>query len=147
MNTLTESLLKPAARPAVVGDLVEVVNQEVQAKKGVSGVTVKTAVATVRKVSPNVIGSAIDRMLPEFARVLEPFWADFSGTGDFGIYLAGRGDEAANALVSVTDKKAESTTKAPLRKAYGMLRPRAIDNVTTALPRLGAAIQKHATAG
>ncbi|MET3804237.1 hypothetical protein ABIB25_001223 [Nakamurella sp. UYEF19] len=145
MHTLTETLLAESTRTAVVRDLVGVVNEEVREKKGVSGVTVKSAVATVRKVSPNVIGSAIDRMLPEFARVLEPFWVDFAGNGDFGTYLAGRGEEASNALVGVTDKKAANTSRAPLRKAYGALRPRAIDNVTTALPRLGAAIQKHAT--
>ena len=142
---MTETLLADSARPVVVGDLVEVVNQEVHDKKGVSGVTVKTAVATVRKVSPSVISRAIDRMLPDFAVALEPFWMDFAGSGDFGTYLAGRSEEAANALVSVTDKKAESTSRAPLRKAYGALRPRAIDNVTAALPRLGAVIQKHAT--
>ncbi len=82
-------------------------------------------------------------MLPDFAQALEPFWADFAGHGDFGAYLSNRSEEAANALVSVTDKKAETTSRAPLRKAYGALRPRAIDNVTTALPRLGAVIQKH----
>ncbi|SDP38983.1 hypothetical protein SAMN04515671_4006 [Nakamurella panacisegetis] len=147
MKTLTEALLDQSARPAVVSDLVDVVNDEVHDKKGVSGVTVKTAMATVRKVSPHIIGKAIDRMLPDFARVLEPFWVDFAGDGDFGTYLAGRGREAANALVGVTDRKAESTSRAPLRKAYGALRPRAIDNVTAALPRLGIVMQKYATSG
>jgi hypothetical protein len=144
VKKLTETLLAETNRPTVVSDLVDVVNQEVHEKKGVSGMTVKAAVGTVRKVSPNVIGSAIDKMLPDFAMALEPFWADFGGSGDFGTYLSGRGEEAANALVSVTDQKAENTSRAPLRKAYSALRPRAIDNVTTALPRLGAVIQKHA---
>ena len=144
MKTLTDALLDESTRPTVVADLGQVVNEEVQAKKGVTGMTVKAAVATVRKVSPNVIGSAINGMLPDFAQALQPFWDDFGGTGDFGAYLAGRGEEASNALVSVTDKKAENTSKAVFRKAYGSLRPRAIENVNTALPRLGAVIQKHA---
>ncbi|KNX38129.1 DUF6918 family protein [Luteipulveratus halotolerans] len=142
--TLAATLLQEQVRPAVVADLAATIDAEVSDKKGLSGTAVKAAYATAKKVSPTIASSATNRMLPEFASALEPFWADFGGNGDFGAYLAGRGDEAADALLSVTDKRAESTDRDVLRKAYGSLRGKAHDNVKAALPRIGAAVQKHA---
>ncbi|MDF0530466.1 hypothetical protein P0W64_13110 [Tsukamurella sp. 8F] len=143
---LTTSLLDEARRPAVVADFASVVDAEVKDKGGLSGATIKTAYAAVKKVSPSVIESALGKLLPDFAASLDPFWSDFTaqGGGDFGDYLSGRGDEVGDALLAVTDRKAESTTQPALRKAYQSLRGKAKDNVVAALPRVGAAVQKHA---
>lgn len=142
--TLSSSLLDEQRRPAVVADLVAVIDAEVKDKKGVSGAAIKAGYATVKKVSPNIASSATNRMLPDFATALEPFWVDFGGAGDFGGYLAGRGDEAAEALLAVTDARAQASTKKPLQRAYNGLRGRAKENVKAALPRIGAVLQRHA---
>lgn len=112
--SLSSTLLDEQRRPAVVTDLVAVIDAEVKDKKGMSGAAIKAGYATVQKVSPNITTSATNRMLPDFASALEPFWTEFGGTGDFGSYLAGRGDDAAEALLAVTDARAAASTRKPL---------------------------------
>lgn len=147
MSSLSQALLAPDRRPAVVTDLVAVIDSEVKTKKGIGGVAVKGGYAAVRKVSPTIASDATNRMLPEVAQALQPFWDDFSAAdaGDFGAYLAGRGDEAADALLAVTDARAAATSREPLRRAYNGLRGKAKGHVEQALPRLGKVVQQHAS--
>ena len=143
--SLSETLLAQDRRPQVVADLVSVIDAEVKDKKGLGGVAVKGGYAAVRKVSPSIAASSTDRMLPEFAVALQPFWDDFDGNGDFGAYLAGRGDEASDALLAVTDARAAATEREPLKRAYNGLRGKAKAHVEQALPRLGQVVQQHAS--
>ena len=62
----------------------------------------------------------------------------------FGDFLAKRGPEVSEALLSVTDARAKDSTRAPIRKAYNTVRPSGVKNVEGALPRLGALVQKYA---
>ena len=144
--SLSEKLLAKSNRAAVVSDLVEVVEQEVGEKKGISGTAVKAGYGAVRKVMPDLTKRAVVKLLPDCAVALDPFWADFesSGGGDFGDYLAGRGPEASQALLEVSDAKVAGTSREVIKKAYKPLRGKAADHVRTALPRLGATLQKHA---
>lgn len=145
-QTLNDILLNPATRPTVVTDLQALVGQEVSDKSGVSGAAVKLGYATVTKLRPGVVPAAVNKMLPQFAGALEPFYSDYkarAGT-DFGAYLASRPDEASEALLSVTDDRAEYSSSDALKKAYAKLRPNARRNVEEALPRLGILIDKHA---
>ena len=145
-QTLNDILLNPAKRPAVVSDLNELVGQEVSDKSGVSGAAVKLGYATVTKIKPGVVPAAVDKMLPQFSEALEPFYKDYRATqgSDFGAYLSSRPEEAAEALLSVTDDRAEVSSSDTLKKAYAKLRPSARKNVEEALPRLGTLIDKHA---
>ncbi|GAA4402167.1 hypothetical protein GCM10023147_42440 [Tsukamurella soli] len=143
---LTTSLLDPERSKAVVADFASVVDAEVKDKSGLSGTTIKAAYAMVKKASPSVVESALTKLLPDFAAALDPFWAEFAAgePGDFGQFLSARGDKVGDALLAVTDQRAESTNQAVLRKAYQGIRGKAKDNVVAALPRVGAAVQKHA---
>lgn len=145
-QTLNDILLNPAKRPGVVTDLNALVGQEVSAKSGVSGAAVKLGYATVTKLKPGVVPAAVDKMLPGFTTALEPFYAEYkAGAGtDFGAFLAGRPEQAAEALLSVTDDRAQYSSSEALKKAYTKLRPNARRNVEEALPRLGTLIDKHA---
>lgn len=145
-DTLKEILLDSSRRPTVVADLQNLIDEEVADKSGVSGTVIKTAFAAVKKIKPGIIGSAVDSLLDDFAAALEPLYADFkaSGGSDFASYLPTRGSEAADALLSVTDARAEKSSRDSIKKAYDKLRPKGKENVEAALPRLGALIDKHA---
>ncbi|WP_037308737.1 DUF6918 family protein [Amycolatopsis orientalis] len=147
-DTLKEILLDSSRRPAVVSDFEGLVDAEVSDKGGVSGAVVKTGFAAVKKIKPGIIPSAVDALLDDFTVALEPFYGDYKAKGgnDFGAYLAGRGDEAADALLSVTDARAEKSSRDSIKKVYGKLRPNGKKNVEEALPRLGQLIDKHASA-
>lgn len=141
VTSLKSALLDSATRPAVVTDLTELVDSEV----GKKGIAVKSGYALVKKIKPGIIGAAIDSLLDEFVEQLEPFHADFAsaGGGSFGDYLAGRSDEVSDALLTVTDARAERSQRDSIKKVYGKLRPQGKKNVEEALPALGALIQKY----
>lgn len=145
-ETLKEILLDSSRRPAVVTDLQTLVDEEVSEKGGVSGAVVKTGYAAVKKIKPGIIGSAVDSLLDDFTAALEPFYADFKASGgtDFGAYLAGRSDEAADALLAVTDSRSEQSSRDSIKTVYSKLRPQGKKNVVEALPRLGKLVDKHA---
>jgi len=145
-ETLKARLLDSDRRGAVVDDLTALVDSEVAGKSGLSGGVVKTGYAGVKKVKPGFVREAIDKMLDEFVEQLEPFWAAFSteAGGDFGAFLAARPQEASEALLAVTDRRAERSSRAAVTSIYGKLRPKAQDHVVEALPALGTVVEKHA---
>ncbi|WP_414936492.1 DUF6918 family protein [Amycolatopsis sp. cmx-11-51] len=147
-DTLKEILLDSTRRPAVVSDFEGLVDAEVSDKGGVSGAVVKTGFAAVKKIKPGIIPSAVDALLDDFTGALEPFYGDYKAKGgnDFGAYLVSRSDEAADALLSVTDARADKSSRDSIKKVYGKLRPNGKKNVEEALPRLGQLIDKHAAA-
>ncbi|GLZ47461.1 hypothetical protein Acsp06_36460 [Actinomycetospora sp. NBRC 106375] len=144
-ETLKARLLDTDRRGAVVDDLNALVDSEVANKSGLSGGVVKTGYAGVKKVKPGFVREAIDKMLDDFVEQLEPFWATFTteATGDFGTFLATRPHEASEALLTVTDRRAERSNRAAVTSIYSKLRPKAQENVIEALPGLGAVIEKH----
>jgi hypothetical protein len=146
IDTLKAGLLDADHRGEVVTDLQALVDQEVAGKSGLSGGIVKTGYAAVKKVKPGFVGRAIDSMLEEFVDALEPQWAAYRAqpAPGFGAFLAGRAQEASQALLAVTDRRAERQSRASVTSVYTKLRPRAQENVIEALPRLGDLIERHA---
>src|SRR5215469_7404031 len=113
--TLEQMLLAPEVQPRVVADCMALVEQELAAKSGVSGAAIKVAYKAVTAFAPGYYRETIESMLPDMADKLQPFWADFqtSGGGDFGDYLAKRGEEVGPAMLQVTDNMA-SISKRPV---------------------------------
>jgi hypothetical protein len=144
--TLTEILLAPDTKPQVVADCYALIEQEISEKSGVSGTAVKLAYKTVNTFKPGHIRFMVKDLLPEMVAALEPFWADFvsSGGADFGDYLAKRGEEVSQALLSVTDARAEASRRPTIIKAYNTVRGSAGRHIQAALPRVGDLVQKYA---
>jgi hypothetical protein len=145
-DTLKASLLDGDRRGAVVADLQDFVDQEVAGKGGLSGGFIKTGYAAVKKVKPGIIRSAIDSMLDEFVDALEPYWTAYRSqpVPGFGAYLTARPHEVAQALLAVTDRRAQRSSRASVINVYGKLRPKGEQNVIEALPRLGDLVERHA---
>lgn len=145
-TTLQQTLLAPEVRPQLIADGQALIEQRVRDGSGISGTAVKIAYKTVSAFKPGYIHHMVESLLPEMADKLEPFWADFSTSGgsEFGDYLAKRGDEVSQALLSITDEHAASSDKATVVKAYAKMRPSAAKHVTAALPDVGALVQKYA---
>jgi hypothetical protein len=143
--TLKETLLEPDNRPKVIADCQTLIEQEVSDKSGISGTAVKLAYKTVTAFASGIVHDMVEALLPEMSEQLEPYWADFAASGgsEFGDYLAKRSDEVSESLLSVTDKRAAASERATIKKAYGTVRGGAAKNVSAALPRLGALVQKY----
>ena len=144
--TLQEILLTPDTRPQVTADCLTLIKQEVSAKSGISGATVKLAYKTVNAFASGYLQSMVDKLLPDMIAKLEPYWADFSASGasGFGDYLAKRSDEVSDALLSVTDERAAASSRPTIIKAYRSVRGGAAKHVSAALPAVGALVQKYA---
>ena len=144
--TLQEILLAPETQPKVIDDCHAMIQQQVSDGSGISGTAVKIAYKTVNTFIPGHIRITVESLLPDMVNELEPFWVDFhaSGGSEFGDYLAKRGEEVSQALLSVTDARAATSERPTIVKAYGKVRPSAGKQVTVALPQVGALVQKYA---
>jgi hypothetical protein len=146
MATLSDALLRPDVFPHVVADCQALVDQEVSAKSGLSGTAVKVAYKAVKSFAPGYYENALENMVPLFVDRLEPYWTNFlaSGGGHFGDFLARRGEQVAESLLSITDQMASTSHRAMVVKAYNGVRGGAAKNIEAALPNVGALIQKYA---
>lgn len=144
--TLQEILLAPDVQPKVIADCYLMIDQEVGEKSGISGTAVKLAYKTVNKFLPGHVQHMVESLLPDMVDKLEPYWADFSisGGSEFGDYLAKRGGEVSEALLSVTDARAAASSRPTIIKAYRSVRGSAVKNVEAALPHVGDLVLKYA---
>jgi len=146
MATLQQILLTPETQPKVNDECYNLIQQEISGKSGISGTTVKLAYKTVTTFAPGHIHYMVETLVPQMVEKLEPYWADFSTSGgsEFGDYLAKRGGEVSEALLSVTDARAAASSRPTIIKAYRSVRGGAVKHVEAALPRVGDLVQKYA---
>lgn len=146
MGKLVEALTAPEKKKAVVADGVRLVEQEVDGKGGLSGLALKGAFKVVRTVKSDFVPHVLERLVPDFAARLEPFFEERQAKAPnetMERYLVSRSGEVADALLSITDAKANKAEAGPLRAAYEKLRPAARRNVEEAMPGIGRLIDKH----
>ncbi len=144
--TLTEILLAPETRPQVIDDCLELIDQEVANSSGVSGTAVKVAYKTVSAVASGYLRKTIKNLLPELVQQLQPYWTEFttSGGADFGDFLAKRGDEVSESLLTVSDDHAARSDRPVVIKTYQTVRNSAGKHIVAALPQVGTLVQKYA---
>lgn len=145
MGNLVDLLTAPAKQEEVVNDCIGLIDEEVHAKGGLTGMAVKAAYATVKAVKPGIISSAVKALLPEFASKVEPFYDQWKATAPGQTlegFLVTRSDDVADALLTVTDAKAEKAESAIVKKAYEKLRPSGRKYVQEAVPGVGRVLDR-----
>ncbi|HEY2507913.1 MAG TPA: hypothetical protein VGI58_15460 [Streptosporangiaceae bacterium] len=145
-SSLHETLLAAENHDQVVTDCMALINQELAEKSGVSGNAVKLAYKTANAFAPGYLREVVAGLLPEIGAQLEPYWVDFgaSGSAEFGDYLAKRGEQVAESLLTMTDRLAADSERPTIVKAYRAVRGGAARHVEAALPRVGTLAQKYA---
>lgn len=142
--SLAEALTDESKKPLIVKDTLELIDSEVKDKGGISGLAIKAGYGAVKGIKPGFVQHAVEDLLPEFAKALDPIYADAKSQNkpiaDFFATNAGR---VADALLAITDAKAERAKSGVAKKAYGQLRGSAKKNVEQAAPRLGKLLEKH----
>ena len=143
---LSDVLLPAGAQQRIGADCRALVEQELSEKSGVSAAAVKVAYKAVTAFAPGYYQQTVEEMVPEMLHQLQPFWTDYraAGGGQFGDYLAKRGDEVAEALLRVTDGMAGDSERAAVVKAYRAVRGGAAKHIQAALPAVGALVEKYA---
>lgn len=144
MSTLPEILTSEAKKSVVVDDCITLIDAEVSDKSGFSGLAIKAGYGAVKGIRPGFVRQVVTDLLAEFAKALDPLYqeAKAAGKGPAG-HFAANGSRVADALLAITDGKAQRSKSALVKGTYEKLRGSAKKNVEAAVPRLGQLIEKH----
>lgn len=149
MKELKDIISDPGKRKLVIADCVDLVNAEVKSKGGLGGIAVKAAFAVVKAIKPRILEESVDSMLDEFVVAMQPLYAKYQDEGSSGTlerYLEQRAPEMADALLAITDRRAERAKNRTLAGAYYKLRPKGKVHVEQAAPGVGRVLDKHVPA-
>jgi hypothetical protein len=146
MGSLIEVIREPARRAAVLRDCESLIDAEVDDKGGLSGMAVKAAFRSVKSLRPDMIRMSMDALLDDFAHQIDPFWQDCQRQGENPrAYFLRRQVDLANALLTITDRRAQTSSHKVLVKAYSSLRGKAVEYIGAAMPRFSDLLVKHAS--
>jgi len=141
--SLGDALNDPTKKPAIVADTVQLVDAEVAAKSGLSGLAIKAGYAAVKGIKPGFITEVVDKLLRDFADKLDTIWQEGKAKGDPVSHFAANKSTVADALLSVTDARAKTSKSGAVRGTYEKLRGSAKKNVEDAVPALAQLLKKH----
>jgi hypothetical protein len=143
---LSDVVKDPTKRRAVVNDCVTLIEAEVGDKRGLTGAAIKAAYLTVKNIKPGFVAQAMNDLLDPFSQKVDPFWVECQQKkANARQFFALKKGEIANALLAITDGKADRSEHKVLVKAYHRLRPQAVNHIGDAMPRLADVIVKHAS--
>jgi len=142
MASLFETIQDETKRRAVIDDSKAIIEAEVATK----GFIIKSAFKIVRGIKPGFIPMAINNLIDDFARELDPHynaWSDAGKNGSLSAYFTQNGNQISQDLLKVTDGRAQDAKHKTVKKTYGKLRPKAVQHVKAALPRVANMLEKH----
>jgi len=141
---LTEVLNDEATRASIIEDVVSLVDGEVGKQRGLSGVAVKAGYKLVQGVKPGFVRNVVQSLLPEFAAALDPIREQALSQGQsVSSYFRANAPAIAEALLAVTDGRAERSEHGSVKGAYSKLRGSARKNVESAVPGLGVIVERY----
>ncbi|MDP8966836.1 MAG: hypothetical protein M3O33_23185 [Cyanobacteriota bacterium] len=140
---LIDGLDDPKKTAKLVADCVNLIDEQVSAKSGLSGLGLKAAYAAVNGIKPNYIAGAIEALLPETLVALDPIWSEGIQTGTPAEYLIQNRSRAADSVLSITDARIETSQRALVRSSYKKLRKSVKNDVEEAIPGLARIIDNY----
>ncbi|MGB8332379.1 MAG: hypothetical protein WCE62_19805 [Polyangiales bacterium] len=142
---LNDVLNDEVKRASIIEEVCNLVDEEVGKQRGISGIAVKAGYKLVQGVKPGFVRNVVRSLLPEFAAALEPIRGQAVAQGDsISSYFEAHTQEIAEALLSVTDGRAQRSEHGSVKGTYAKLRGSARKNVESAVPGLGRIIEKYA---
>ncbi len=147
-QSLVERIGVDPTRPKVVEECVELIDAQVKAKGGLSGMAIKGAYATIKTIKRGFVPSVVEALLDDWLGRLQPHYDKWAagGKGTFSEFVIARSDDVAEDLLQVTDERAARSTHTTAKKAYEKLRGGATTNVIEAIPELARLIERHLAA-
>ncbi len=142
--------LADANRDTLIDDVVKLIDSEVAKKGGISGFALKKGYKVVKALKGGrMIHKATNHLLDDFTDAVAPLHDEYreaGAQGTFSDYLRRNDKKASDALLGITDKRAQRAEHKLMKKTYSTLRPQAEKHVRDALPGLGQLIDRY-TAG
>jgi hypothetical protein len=145
MPTLPEVLTSETNKARVIEDCCALIDAEVKDKGGISGLAIKAGYGAVKGVKPGFVRNVVNDLLPEFARALDPLYQEAKSAGKpVAEFFVAHSSRVAEALLAITDEKAEKAKNGLVKGTYDKLRSTAKKNVEAAATRLGKMVERHA---
>ncbi|WP_066381123.1 MULTISPECIES: DUF6918 family protein [unclassified Anabaena] len=143
---LSDGLLDANKRAMVVDDCCNMIDNQLAAKSGIGGMALKAAFAALKGVKPGYIPYVVEQLLPQCFTAIDPIWSEGVKEGDPVEHLISKRSLTADALLSVTDKRVQTTKRAIVRSTYEKLRGSAKQHVEEAVPDLAKVISNYTKA-
>jgi hypothetical protein len=152
-RSLPESWIDESKRLALMEDCCTLIDNEVRAKRGLKGATLRAGFAAVRRVKPGIIGYEVGKLMPAFLSALDPFYQQSRTiSGDDGTQAASQlrielekdPPAVAEALLEITDELIRRA-RVPIQMAYSSMRGEARTHLEIAVPGLANVLVKHLT--
>ncbi|MGB3300453.1 MAG: hypothetical protein WBA76_19495 [Phormidesmis sp.] len=140
---LTDKISDKSTYTRMVSDCTQLIDEQVSAKTGLSGIALKTTYKLVKGVSQDYISGAVRRLLPETLTALSPIWTEGAQQGDPVSYLSQHSDRTADVILSTTDARIAKNGGGIIGASYSKLRPSVKRDVVDAVPKLARIIGKH----
>lgn len=144
MAELAQTLTDPARQAQVIDDCCMLIEEEVGSKTGLSGLALKAGYKTFKSFKPGLLREAVQELLPEFATALDPLVGEAKRQGAAAErHFVDHADRVAEALLGITDRRADHVPAGLVKATYQKLRPLAKRQVEAAVPRVGRLVDKH----
>ncbi len=145
MASLVDVLTDASRKADVIRDCLEIVDREVDDKGGLSGMAIKAGYKAVQGIKPGFVKGVVDDLLPSFAKALDPIYEEGKSAGKPTVtHLEASAGRIADALLAITDGKAQRSKSGIVRATYERLRPMAKKNVEQSMPRVARLVEKYA---
>ena len=145
MSQLRSILLESENRTRVIGDCVNLVESEVASKSGLGGMAVKTAFGLIKKINPQIIHMAINKLIDDFVDAMDPFFSEYqkANASNLESHWTAKRSELADALLGVTDKRIAKAQNKTIKKAYTKLRSSGAKHVEASVPGIAQVIARY----
>ncbi|HIK08164.1 MAG TPA: hypothetical protein IGS40_26350 [Trichormus sp. M33_DOE_039] len=140
---LSDGLLDPKKKAMVVDDCCNMIETQLAAKSGISGIALRTAFAALKGVKPGYIPYIVEQLLPPCFSAIDPIWSEGIQKGDPVAHLVASRSHTADALLSVTDTRVKSSTRSIVRGTYEKLRGSAKQHIEEAVPDFAQVIENY----
>jgi N-acyl-D-aspartate/D-glutamate deacylase len=143
---LSDKISDQNTQANLVADCAKLMDEQVAAKNGISGLALKAAYGVVKGIGPNYIPGALHGLLPAALVALDPIWDEGVQSGDPVEHLAQNRSRTADMLLSITDARIEKARNGAVRASYNRLRKSVKNDVEEAVPGLAKILGAHVQA-
>jgi hypothetical protein len=140
---LCDSLNDKQTKTSIVADCVKLIDEQVAAKGGLSGMGLKAAYGAVKGIKPGYVQIAITRLLPETFAAIEPIWKEGLQTGNPVEHLIQNRSRTADMILGITDARIQKSSNSIIRSSYKQFRKSVKGDVENAVPGLAKIIGNH----
>lgn len=140
---LSERVRDDETKARIVADCTKLMDEQVAAKNGLSGLAMKTAYRALKGIGPGYIPRVLHGLLPKAVEALDPMWDEGLQMGNPVEHLSFKRSETADVLLSITDNILSEAKNKIAIATYKQVRKSVKGDVEEAVPGLAQIINTH----